>query len=97
MASLNNKAEVYIGYSPELLDRVKDALTQVGIRYEWKEVDHSGRQGSLSDLPRGASMENKKLFTVIVPKTEAQRARTLVGQVLQRAKSEMNQVKKEVE
>ena len=77
------KAEVYIGYSAETAQRVMSALTHAGIHGSIKEVDHGGREGSLSDLPRGASMDSVKLYTVSVNLNDNAQARKVVGQVLQ--------------
>jgi hypothetical protein len=81
------KAEVYIGYSADMLQRVTEALNQAGIHSACKEVSHSGREGSLSDLPGGAPMDNVKLYAVSVSLADNAQARKIVGQVLQHHKA----------
>jgi len=82
-----NRAEVYIGYSADMLQRVTDALTQAGIRSACKEVSHAGRKGSMSDLPGGAPMDGVKLYAVSVNIADNAQARKVVGQVLQHHKA----------
>jgi len=81
------KAEVYIGYSTDMLQRVTEALTQAGIHSSCKEVSHAGREGSMSDLPGGAPMDSVKLFAVSVNLADNAQARKIVGQVMQHHKA----------
>lgn len=81
------KEDVYIGYSLEELARVRQALTNEGIRYSYNVVDHSGQwmgRGTIRGNygSAGMNMNYSKQYTVSVKRKDFEKARHLVHRAL---------------
>ena len=77
------KAEVYIGYSADLVRRIKSALMLADISCGVKEVDHAQRERRPSPRTHGEAACGARLFVVSVSQNDNAQARRIVGQILQ--------------
>ncbi len=78
-----NSESVYIGYSLEELEQVKDVLLSAGIQYKQKVVNYSagwGRTGSKRGAfgSLGINMDHEKQYTVWVKNKDYNRAKGLI-------------------
>ena len=77
------KAEVYIGYSEDLVRRIKSALMLADIPCGVKEVDHAQREGRPGLRAHSEAVGGARLFVVSVSQNDNAAARRIVGQILQ--------------
>ncbi len=77
------KAEVYIGYSDDLVRRIKSALMLADISCAVNEATDARREGRLRVRADGDAAGGARLFVVSVNLNDNARARRIVGQILQ--------------
>ena len=82
-----NKEDVYIGYSIEELSKVRRIISQEGIKYTYKVINHSGqwlRRGTIRGNfgSYGMNMAYERQYVVSVKKKDYEKAKYLVNSVL---------------
>ena len=80
---LLNSESVYIGYSIEELERIKNLLTQEGIAYRCKVLSHSAQWGTIGTKrgtfgSAGLNQGYEKQYELLVKSKDYNRAKQLI-------------------